>query len=148
MKKNVFRACIVVLSLVLFACDGGGNVGGGGGYNFIDQDLKGMIDGVSWTYEGTENGGKGEDFSGLYVQIYSVAADGNAPCGFLPFPAGSSKVIFRIPGAPASAVGLYELGWDVEQTVTLNYDGSSNTICSEGAVEILSVDTCRVAYYG
>lgn len=138
MKEDVFLVCIVVvLFLVLFACDGDG-----GGYNFIDQDLKGMIDGVSWTYEGTENGGRGaEDFSEkLSIQIYSVAAGGTGPCDFLPFPVGSRKVLFTIPVPPDSAVGLYELGWDVGQTVTLNFDGSSNTICSEGAVEILSVD--------
>jgi len=95
MKKKVFRVCIVVvLSLVFFACDGGGD--GGGGYNFIDQDLKGMIDGVSWTYEGTAIGGSGENFAGgLYVEIYSDAAVVGNPCGS--FPAGS-KVLFTIPG--------------------------------------------------
>ena len=139
MAKWCFRmSALIILSLALFACDNTGV----GGYSFIDQDLQGKIGGVSWTWEGTENGGLAEEWPAgkLAVEIRDIAAAGGDPCAALAFSATNYNVFFTIPKAPVDAVGLYELGIAAGQSVTL-YDGVTNYICLEGAVEILSVST-------
>jgi len=137
MAKWCFRmSVLIVLALALLAC----NNTGVGSYSFIDQNLQGKIGGVSWTWEGTEDGDLAEEgFGGnLTVEIRDITAVGGDPCAFGAFSATDYEVFFKVPKAPVDAVGLYELGFETGQYVTL-YDGVTNYICAEGAVEILSV---------
>ena len=137
MRKQWFLNLLLSsLALTLFTCDNAGR----DNYNFIDQDLQGKIGGVAWKWEGTEKGGLAEESldGNLDVEIRHITAEGGNPCDPLAFIDTDYKVSFKILKAPASAVGLYELGSDTGTYVTM-YDGVSNHICSQGAVEILSV---------
>ena len=94
------------LALTMFTCDNAGS----DGYSFIDQDLQGKIGGVTWKWEGTENGGIVEEAldSNLDIEIYGIAAASGDPCHPLAFEATSYKVSLTITVAPVDAVGLYE----------------------------------------
>jgi hypothetical protein len=115
----------------MFTCDNAGS----DDYSFIDQDLQGKIGGVTWKWEGTENGGLGEESldGNLDIEIYGIAAESGDPCHPLAFEATSYKVFFTITVAPVNAVGLYE-----GHCVTMS-NGVTDYICSQGTVEILSV---------
>ncbi|WP_420318725.1 hypothetical protein [Ekhidna sp.] len=109
------------------------------GYDFIDQNLQGTIDGLPFVFgEGTfeasffTEGDISLDFHHADEQFDDV-------CGFIGF-GDQLKVFFEI----TNEVGLYELFINLNtfegQTVTLyNPEGQVHNIATFGAVEILTI---------
>ena len=149
MKKYLLY--LLAISLVFnISCSDDGDGGGGSDYEFLDQNAQGKINGKDFALVL----GKGEmdpfDETRLSITLWSESF--TDACGFNFGQEVSS--FFTVP----MQVGLYELKLDLtdfegSQTVTLfDPDGTLNIICSDGAVEILSITETKVtgkihAYY-
>lgn len=127
--------------LLLISCSN--DDGPGLAFDFIDQNLQGTIDGISFTLgEGRaeESISNSEELS---INLYDISEDIDDPCDFNFF-GEHVRVVFTIP----NAVGLYELGdtdEDLARTVTLlNPSGPTNIIALDGAVELLTITSSEV----
>lgn len=111
------------------------------GYNFKEQNLQGMIEGQPWEFiSGRANRTTFNDQEEYAIALYSESAENS--CMFLP---KEDRVIFSIPSTGISGVQQLKLdfsGNSDSRTITL-YDvqQSNNVIASEGAVEVVSIDT-------
>jgi hypothetical protein len=115
-------------------------VPGGSPYGFIDQNLQGKIGGVAWSFV---SGTADSTFIGgeLYIELYNISPSGDPWAGG--YAAAQDHVLFSVP----ATVGVYPLS--LSQTATLNqFAGSMNYICTETAVEILSIDTTGLSVTG
>ncbi|MEP1097104.1 MAG: hypothetical protein ABJG78_18465 [Cyclobacteriaceae bacterium] len=141
--KNAFTLLVSFSLLFLVSCSKD-DAADGPGYEFIDQNAQGMIDGISFTFAvGTsEVRNDGEDLS---VDFYDVTEELTDVCGFFGF-GDSVSVFFSIP----NAVGVYELSFSLDnledgRTVTMfNPAKTLNILATEGAVEILSISDTEV----
>ena len=130
---NIFTFVVIAIS-ILASCkkDDENN----SGYEFKNQNLQGKIGNVAWQL----NSGNAED-DGSELDIDLWVVNETDPCNVL-F-GDSTRIFFGID----NVVGLTELNLDLTnifsgQTVTFFIpDGSQNLVASEGAVEILSIDT-------
>ena len=145
--KNQLKSILLtfVLLSVVFITSCGSDDESGPSYAFIDQNLQGIIDGISFESKGGTFS-EGFDTGTLSVRIYDVS-ETDEVCDI--FGGESVSIIFSIP----ETVGLYELFIDLDafegQTVTLvNPNGEDgipqNNIATIGAVEILSVSDTEV----
>lgn len=144
--KNLLNSILLIVSLcsiILFSSCGDDD--SGPSYSFIDQNLQGVIDGISFTSQGG-NFEEGFEEGKFSVSIYDISEEGDI-CDV--FGTESVFVLFSIP----EEVGLYELSFDLSsfsgQTVTLvNPNGANgipqNNIASTGAVEILTVSDTEI----
>ena len=140
----------VILSCVLIGCDfsvdeddeNDNNNNNGGTdyeYDFQNQDLQGEIEGEVWVYRAGTAEISFFDNTKLSIDIYDVEPEGGDACEFGVFSLGSDVVLFSVP----NEVGLYELG--SPHTVTLfESDTYMNYIATDGAVEILTIDSTAV----
>lgn len=123
--------------LVVTSC---GKDDSGPSYNFLNQNLQGTIDGISFNSKGgtASDGFEDGDFS---ISIYDTNEEGDV-CDV--FSSDNVSIIFSIK----AEVGLYELSFDLNsfdgQTVTLlnpNGEGGipQNNIATLGAVEVLTI---------
>lgn len=140
--NNQLKSILLTLGLfsVLFISSCGSDDESGPSYAFIDQNLQGIIDGISFESKGGyfDEGFESGTFS---IRIYDTSEEGNV-CDI--FGSEFVSILFSIP----DEVGLYELSFNLEsfsgQTVTLlnpNGEGGvpQNNIASIGAVEILTI---------
>ncbi|MEP0984143.1 hypothetical protein [Ekhidna sp.] len=111
----------------------------GGGYEFIDQNLQGIIDGIPFEFgEGTFESSFFTE-GAISLDLYDSNEEFDNVCEFIGF-GDQVKIFFEV----TDEVGLYELSFDLNsfsgQTITLfNPEGSVNNIATIGAVEILSI---------
>lgn len=133
----LLKICCLCIILLISSC---GKDDSGPSYNFLNQNLQGTIDGISFNSKGgiVSEGFEEGDFS---IRIYDSEEDGNV-CDI--FSSENVSIIFSI----TAEVGLYELSFDLNsfsgQTVTLlnpNGEGGipQNNIATFGAVEILTI---------
>jgi len=102
------------------------------GYNFLDQNLQGEIDGTSWIFRT----GTAEPSSSMpnQLSIEMVNEEIIDPCSQFFF--DQEQIFFSVP----NQLGLYQLDLQ-SQTVTFFIPPGSNFIAGEGAIEIQSIDT-------
>ncbi len=105
------------------------------GHDFTDQDLQGKIGGVDWTYQSGKAAIWGSDTGTLHINIYSSAPSGGDECGGGAYASGANVVMTSVP----NEVQLNQLSFSI-QNITL-YDGQTNNIAVQGAIEILSINT-------
>ncbi len=136
---------LVTLSSTLIISSCGSDDDSGPSYEFIDQNLQGTIDGISFNSKGGFFD-EGFEEGTIRMSIYDISEEGDV-CDI--FGSESVFILFTIP----ETVGLYELSFDLSsfdgQTVTLvnpNGEGGipQNNIASTGAVEILTVSETEV----
>ena len=145
--KTSIRLILISFSLcsILVITSCGGDDDSGPSYDFIDQNLQGTIDGLSFTFgEGTVEETTIEGEQMISFDLYHASEEFTDVCDFFGF--GDEVSVFFF--APAE-VGIYELSLDLStfsgQTVTLfNPDGAVNNIASIGAVEILTITDTEV----
>lgn len=139
---------IMIVLVVVVSCkkddddDDNNNNNNNNTYSFLNQDLQGMIDGNAWTY--TAGTFENSYWDSLEFDIDLFDTTGANITGSICDVFSSSfdyKVMFSCP----MQVGLYELNfdWTSGQTITLvdwTADPVNNIICSEGAIEIVSVN--------
>lgn len=147
MKNSLYTFQLIIcfcLLIFISSCGSDDKEDSGPAYEFLDQNLQGLIDGISFTYgEGTVEASSFEEGE-LSIDLYHSDEEITDICDFFGF-GEEVSVFFSIP----AEVGIYELFIDFEsfdgQTVTLfNPDGAVNNIASIGAVEILSITDTQV----
>lgn len=140
MKRDVFLLIIVFLASVgINSCSK--DVQGYDDYNFIDQDLAGEISGTSWIYRTGNAFYIQNDSSQQMLDIGIYEKVSLFPCSYA---FSGNDVLFIIP----NKVGLYELNLDFEnsennQTLTLSSVEQENLLVTEGAIEIIFIDTIQ-----
>jgi hypothetical protein len=111
-------------------------------YSFKDQDLKGKIGNVAWTFE--DGFVEVETIEGELMLDFRMFQDQDEDACDVLFAEGN-EVFFDVP----NEVGLYKLHLNLNtgegQTVTLFEDeGFMNNIATDGAVEILTITETEV----
>ncbi len=141
---NVLCTICLLGLLGLTSCNDD-NDDGSTGHSFLDQNMSGMIDGISFNFKaGSADIEMEENTMDLDFFDVNEENDGSDDfCGFFGF-GENVKVFFFIK----NEVGLYNLELNTDltgQTVTLfNPDGAQNFISADGAVEILSISETEV----
>jgi hypothetical protein len=130
MKKALWT--IVCLLLLTVSCKKDSDEAS---YSFIDQPIKGQIEGVDWTCKSSVAKQTSYDGEGLSFDLYAKVKEDVCNA----YSENEDFVLFSLP----AKVGVYELGFgDDKHTATLYYNAATmNYICTKGAIEIISIDT-------
>ena len=127
--KNLFVLAISVAVLSFTSCEKDKDEEGNN-YSFVEQNLQGKIGGNAWEQQ---TGRSKADFFENFFNDLRETADSNI-CSA----SNAAKGNFILFGGEP-AVGLYELG--SSKTVTFVVGGNENLVSTQGAYEILTVDT-------
>ena len=126
--KNLFVLAISIAVLSLTSCEKDKEEGSS--FSFIEQNLQVKIGGSNWEHQ---SGRSRADFFENFHNDLRETADSNI-CSA----SNSAQGNFILFGGEPT-IGLYELG--SSKTVTFVVGGNNNLVATEGAYEILTVDT-------
>jgi hypothetical protein len=126
--KNLFVLAISIAVLSFTSCEKDEDEGSS--YAFVEQNLQGKIGGESWEHQ---SGRSKADFFDNFFNDLRETADSNI-CSS----SNSAQGNFILFGGEPT-VGLFELG--SSKTVTFVVGSGNNLVATEGAYEILTVDT-------
>jgi hypothetical protein len=134
--KNLLLGALSLAALSFIACEKD-ETDEGNDYAFINQNLQGKVAGADWEYQ---SGRSREDFFNNFSNDLRETPDSNI-CSA----SNSAQGNFILFGGEPT-VGLFELG--STKTVTFVTDGNNNLVATQGAYEILSVDTVSAIVTG
>jgi len=137
--KLLLQVSLLFTVLFVSAC-GDDDEEAGTSVNFLDQNVQGQIDGVSFSLgEGRADVINDE----LSIDFFDANEQIDDVCDFFGF-GDEINVFFTVP----NEVGLFPLNFDFTsggQTVTFfNPDGNLNIFASDGAIEILTITDTQV----
>lgn len=141
MKKLIYLLAIIPLVYISSCSDDKDDKDKGPKYSFEDQDLQGSINNKAYFFQsGTAEDSFFEE-GNLSIDLSDVSYDDSCSEFFLE----GLSVFFEVP----AQTGIYELSLDFSsldgRTVTLyDPDETLNIICSDGAIEIVSISNTEV----